>query len=193
MPTPPKPYLVLTDEKKSHRTKDELEQRKQGEAALATGKALRERSEVKDNPDAHKEFTRINKLLKKINKNDALFEPIVNRYCTIQSECIDLEERREEFHGLLRLVRETLKSFSDEMTVEEKTEVLFSLTNDLGKITTAMNNIDGLIQTKRKMLLDIEKENIFTIASALRSIPKKTESKQPSKMAAMLEKQRQAN
>jgi hypothetical protein len=111
----------------------------------------------------------------------------------IQSECIDLEERREEFHGLLKLVRETLKSFSDEMTVEEKAEVLFSLTNDLGKITTAMNNIDGLIQTKRKMLLDIEKENIFTIASALRSIPKKTESKQPSKMAAMLERQRQAN
>ena len=35
--------------------------------------------------------------------------------------------------------------------------------------------IDRNIAQKRKMLLDIEKENIMTIASALRSIPKKEE------------------
>ena len=33
------------------------------------------------------------------------------------------------------------------------------------------------IQAKRKMLLDIEKENIMTIASSLRSVPKKAEKK----------------
>jgi hypothetical protein len=38
--------------------------------------------------------------------------------------------------------------------------------------------LDKQIQTKRKMLLDIEKENIMTIAAALRSIPKKTDEKE---------------
>ena len=38
-------------------------------------------------------------------------------------------------------------------------------------------SMDKQIQTKRKMLLDMEKENVMTIASALRSIPKKPESK----------------
>ena len=33
MPTPPKPFTVLTTEKKSHRTKRELQLRKQGEEA----------------------------------------------------------------------------------------------------------------------------------------------------------------
>jgi hypothetical protein len=33
--------------------------------------------------------------------------------------------------------------------------------------------LDKQIMAKRKMMLDIEKENIMTIASALRSVPKK--------------------
>ena len=38
-------------------------------------------------------------------------------------------------------------------------------------------SLDKQIQAKRKMLMDIEKENIMTIASSLRSIPKKAEKK----------------
>ena len=80
MPTPPKPFSVLKSEKKSHRTKKELKLREEGEAALATGVAIRERPEVKKNPIAHKEFLRVNKLLKNIGKNDAIYEPVINRY-----------------------------------------------------------------------------------------------------------------
>jgi len=40
-----------------------------------------------------------------------------------------------------------------------------------------MISIDKQIQVKRKMLFDIEKENVMTIAAALRSIPKKEEKK----------------
>jgi hypothetical protein len=36
-------------------------------------------------------------------------------------------------------------------------------------------DLDRQIQAKRKMLFDIERENIMTIAAALRSIPKKEE------------------
>ena len=36
MPTPPKPFTVLTSEKKSHRTKAELKKRQEGEQSLST-------------------------------------------------------------------------------------------------------------------------------------------------------------
>ena len=34
-------------------------------------------------------------------------------------------------------------------------------------------SLDRQVQSKRKMLSDIEKENIMTIAASLRSVPKK--------------------
>ena len=175
MSRPPKPFTVLKNERKSHRTKAELKQRKNGEEKLSTGVALRERSEVKRNKVAHREFQRIVGLLGNIEKNDAIYEPVINRYAMIQAECFDLEERREEFHGLLKDIRSTFKEITIDMDIEDKAMLLIELTRELAKITTSMNNIDKLIQTKRKMLLDIEKENIMTIAAALRSIPKKEE------------------
>ena len=45
--------------------------------------------------------------------------------------------------------------------------------------------LDKQVQAKRKMLLDIEKENIMTIASSLRSVPKKTEKKRNPIMEAL--------
>ena len=38
-------------------------------------------------------------------------------------------------------------------------------------------SLDRQVQSKRKMLSDIEKENIMTIAASLRSVPKKPEKK----------------
>lgn len=185
MPTPPKPFAVLKTEKKSHRTKAELKQREEGEKALITGKALRERPEVKNNTIAHKEFLRINKLLEIIGKNDAIYEGVINRYCQIYAECFDLEERRKEFQTLIQEIRETFKEFSDDMDVETKAAFLLDLSKELAKISKSMNDIDKLIQQKRKMLFDIERENILTIASALRSIPKKAENKKNALLKAL--------
>jgi len=164
MPTPPKPYLVLSSEKKSHRTKAELKQRQQAEEALLTGVALKERPEVKNNPIAHKEFLRIKKLLQKIKKNDAIYEPIINRYCILQAECIEFEEKREKFYQQLRQL--------EEKTNEMEYKDYFKIQSEIQK---NIINLDKQIQSKRKMLLDIEKENIMTIAAALRSIPKKVD------------------
>lgn len=177
MPTPPKPFTVLSSEKKSHRTKAELRQREQGEKANASGKELKERKEVKKNKYAHSEFLRINKLLKEIQKNDALYEPIINRYCLIQAECKDLEDRREEFCELIQELKETFRESTEGMEADEKTVLLMDFTREIARMMTSIVNLDKQIQTKRKMLLDIEKENIMTVAAALRSIPKKTESK----------------
>lgn len=177
MPTPTKPFVVLNSEKKSHRTKAELRQREQGEKAVVSGRELKERKEVKKNKYAHSEFLRINKLLKEIQKNDALYEPIINRYCLIQAECKDLEDRREEFYGLIQELKETFRESTEEMEADKKTVLLLDFAREMARLTASMVNLDKQVQTKRKMLLDIEKENIMTIASALRSIPKKPEEK----------------
>ncbi len=172
MPTPPKPYLVLKNEKKSHRTKAELKQREQGEKALATGKALKERPEVKANPVAHKEFTRLNKLLKGIEKNDAIYEAIINRYCILQAECFDFEQKRESFYKDIQELTADKDRLID--SGEMSLSAYYKLKNNMQSQIIAL---DRQVQTKRRMLFDIEKENIMTIAAALRSIPKKAENK----------------
>ena len=98
MPTPTKPYKVLTTEKKSHRTKAELKMREEGEKSLSTDMELKERKEVKQNKVAHKEFKRIQKILKNIDKNDAIYEVVINRYCLLQAECLEFEGKREKFY-----------------------------------------------------------------------------------------------
>lgn len=169
MPTSPKPYLVLKNEGKSHRTKAELKQREQGEKALATGTALKERPEVKANPVAHKEFMRLNKLLKGIEKNDAIYEPVINRYCLLQAECFDFEEKRESFY------RDIQELTSDKDRLIDSGEISLSAYYKLkNNMQSQIIALDRQVQAKRKMLFDIEKENIMTIAAALRSIPKKT-------------------
>lgn len=168
MPTPPKPHIVLINEGKSHRTKAELKQREEAEKALVTGEKLKERKEVKENPIAHKEFRRISKLLKNIEKNDALYEPIINRYCQLQAECKDFEEKREQvFKSML-----DLESSKEDFEKKDDIKSFYKMILDMQK---NMVNIDKQVQSKRIMLLNIEKENIMTIASALRSIPKKVD------------------
>nr|WP_312578231.1 hypothetical protein [Sedimentibacter sp.] len=190
MPTPPKPLKVLMAENKSHRTKAELNLRKKGEASLSSGVALRERSEVKSNPIAHKEFLRINKLLKGIEKNDALYEPIINRYAMLQAECAMFDERREELYNLIYELKQEYKEITENMEADEKVGFILEYSKNMAKLSTTMINLDKQIQTKRKMLLDIEKENIMTIASALRSIPKKVEEEEDDPMASLLSRKR---
>lgn len=174
MPTPAKPFKVLTTENKSHRTKAELKMREEGEKALSTEIELKERKEVKQNKVAHKEFKRIEKLLKNIGKNDAIYEAVINRYCLLQAECFDLEERREEFYKLIFDLKAEMTSVTDKMDYDEDIATYkLEYAKAIAKITNSMMAIDKQIESKRKMLLDIEKENVMTIASALRSIPKK--------------------
>lgn len=177
MPTPPKPCSVIKMEGKSHRTKAELNQREKGEKSLASGKAFKERKEVNENKVAHAEFLRINRLMEGIGKNDALYEPVINRYCMLQAECKDMEGQREEFYEMIHELKRTFHEAAEGMEPGKKTQLLLEFTAQIAKMTASMVNLDKQIQAKRKMLLDIEKENIMTVASALRSIPKKVEDK----------------
>ena len=161
MPTRPKASAVLASEKKSHRTQAELKQRKEAEKELSTGVAIAERSEVKNNPIAHAEFLRVNALLKHIGKNDAIYEPVINRYCTLQAECVDFEKKREKFNDNLDAL----------MDSDTQDDTKYRLEAQMQK---TIIDVDKQIQVKRKMLFDIERENCMTISAALRSIPKTT-------------------
>jgi len=182
MPTPAKPVIVLETEGRSHRTKKELELRKQGEDALQTGKKLTERPEVRAIPAAHKEYRRLNSLLGAIGKNDALYTGIINRYCLLYAECQEQEALRAEFRRGMDELREERERGGIE------TGEYFRL---LEKMQKNINTSDSLCTTKRRMMLDIERECVMTIAAALRSIPKKPEKEdQADPMAELLGKRR---
>ncbi len=160
MARPSKSTDVIEQEKKSHRTKAELNQRKEAEKSLLSGVALKERPEVKGNPDAHTEFKRVDKLLRAINKNDAIYEVVINRYCTLQAECIQFEQKREKFYEQLDEL-----SSDDKIDSAEKYKLM-------AQMQKTILDVDKQIQSKRKMLFDIERENGMTLAASLRSIPK---------------------
>jgi len=168
MPTPTKPFVVLTSEKKSHRTKAELKARKEGEEALKSNEKIKPKKEVKKNKIAHKEFKRIVSLLENIDKADALYENVINRYALLYAECYEFEEKREEFFEKLEEAESDL-DLEDECSSKKE---YYSIINSLEK---NIIDLDKQIQNKRRLMFDIEKENIMTIASQLRSIPKKTD------------------
>lgn len=158
----------------AHRTKAEMDARKQAEKSLATGSAFTERTEVIKNPVAHAEFVRLDILLSSIGKNDAIYETVINRYCIMLAECLDFEDKREEIYTSAVKLREKLHVIGEDCDI-----VTFQkATNDIAKLYRLMVDIDKQIESKRKMLLSIEKENIMTVAAALRSVPKAPEKKE---------------
>ncbi len=179
MGRPPKTHLQLVNEKKSHRTKAELETRAKAEKALLTGSSMREWPEVKANPTAHKEFARIRKLLKSIQHDDALHEAVINRYCLLIAEC-------DEFDRMKARLIDDIEALQDRY---DQGELEFEIYFDLkGKLQDRIMVCDRKVMDKRKMLLSIEKENIMTIASALRAIPKSPKEEAKSGMAAFLKR-----
>lgn len=185
MARPSKPFTVITTEKKSHRTKAELAVRKQAEEKLLTGFKLKEKPEVKQNEVAHQEFKRIEKLLKSIEKNDDIYGNVINRYCLLQAECRDLEERREEFYEMMSELRSTFQECTVDMPATERAPLLMEFARELARMSASMINCDKQIQAKRKMIFDIEKENMMTAAAALRNIPKKPETKSNALLEAL--------
>lgn len=166
MPTPTKPVSVLREEGKSHRTKAELELREQGEESLLTGMKLKEEACVRDDPVAHKEFLRMKKLLKSIEKSDDLYGATINRYCKLRSEELRLLEERDKLKERIDFISERLDKCEDDADFRD-------VSRSLANLEKVFVSVDRSIQSKRKMQAEIEKENVMTIASALRSIPKK--------------------
>jgi hypothetical protein len=163
MPTPSKPISVIKAEgNKAHKTKAQIKLREKAEKALATEESFQEWDQVKKNPTAHKEFTRLKRLFAKIKKDDSLLEGVLNRYCIMLAECDEYEARKESLAGDLE------ELYDSNMEIGDKIKAKINI----NKMIMAC---DSKIMQKRTMMLAIEKENIMTIASQLRSIPKKIE------------------
>lgn len=179
MGRPTKPLTLV----EGHRTKAEKKVREQAEKKLLTGITLKEWSDVKADPVAHKEFQRLKKVFKTIDKDDDLHEGVINRYCLLHSECKSFEDLKKKCSDELQ---ELAAAYSRE-------EIDFlSYLDHKDRVHSRFMALDKKIMEKRKMMLDIEKENIMTIQSALRSIPKKPEEKKKSDMAKFLESKRNA-
>lgn len=159
---PAKSTALIEIEGKSHRTKAELEARRKAEEELTSGVKLKEFKEVKRNQVAHKEFKRLAILFGKIKNNDDLHAGPINRYCMLKAECNAFEEQQEKIQEQFNKLYELEGEYDQIEIIKLQSE-----------LTGQLLSIDRQLQNKRKMMLDIEKENLMTMASALRSIPKK--------------------
>jgi len=175
---PTKPLALV----KGHRTKAEIKVRAKAESELLTGTSLKEWREVKSDEIAHKEFTRIKRLLKSINHDDDLYGAAINTHCKLKTEEWDIVNDQESYRRALEKLKD---SWQDEnMTFSEYIKLVV-------KIQGNILGCDKALMGKRKMMMDISKENIMTIQSALRSIPKKPEDKKgKSPMSAFLERKK---
>lgn len=172
MPTPKKTAEVLKAQGTAHKTKTELAKREKAEKAALTGKPLRETVQTKQNELAHKEFLRMRALLKEIKKDDDIYRNVVNRYCMLCAECTEFVEKRE---NIFTQLQEFCDQKDDLIEREEMTrKEAYRIEADM---QSNMITMDKQIQTKRKMMLDIEKENGWTVKASIQTIPPRQESK----------------
>jgi predicted phage-related endonuclease len=182
MARPSKPVLTV----QGHRTKDELAARRNAEAAMLTHVPMEMEFTQKSHKIAAKEFKRIKVLLASIGKDDALYEQIINTHCLLVEECEQIQDVRNQFIGSKEELQadyqagKTGNPEKDGIAAAEYYRLLAKLSDNI-------INCDKQLMSKRKMLLDIDKENVMTVQSALRSIPKKPEEKKKTGMAAFME------
>jgi predicted phage-related endonuclease len=182
MARPTKPVALVS----GHRTKDELAARREAEAAMLTGVPMKMQFQKKWHKIAAKEFERIKKLLATIGKDDALYEQIINTHCLLVEECQQIEDIRNQF---IRSKEELQADYQAGRTGNPESDGISAAEyyRLLVKLSQSIMSCDKQLMAKRKMLLDIDKENVMTVQSALRSIPKKPEKKQKTGMAAFME------
>ena len=163
---PSKPVQLIQLEGKSHRTKAELEHREKFEKTLYTGTTFRESPAVKSDPIAHKEFLRLKKLFKQIQYVDGLDEQIINRYCLMIAQEINLQALIEKMEDDVDNIEDPLDRFE------------------------AYKNINSMmtkVNQTRDMLLKLEDRLFLNPAARIKSIPKTPqEDKKESPMAAFL-------
>ena len=63
------------------------------------------------------------------------------------------------------------------ISAADKADKLLELADKMARLSSLYLAYDKQVMNKRKMLFDIEKENIMTVAGALRSVPKSPKKK----------------
>lgn len=186
MARPSKPVAVIEAEKKSHRTKAELKARSAAEERLLSGSRLYERREVRENKTAHTEFLRVSKLMKAIGKDDALYSSGINTYCLLYAEIGEMHEQMKKLDDTGDMLRESFEQLADDSETGMEPETIIQFEKSFTRLISQRLSIASAIDKKRKMMLDIDKENVMTISAALRSIPKQPEKQENPLLAALL-------
>ncbi|MBQ6372085.1 MAG: hypothetical protein IJJ22_03055 [Oscillospiraceae bacterium] len=140
-----------------HITKAELESRKNTEKALRTKHTQNMSQEVKADPVATRYYLRLIELYEDIDMNEGFFENCINRYCLLLSE----QDR------LVKLINKLMKTAAKDL-----------------EVLKALNSTERNVATIRNQLLAIEKENLLTVNSKLRAVPKKPEQVEESPLEA---------
>lgn len=185
MPRPTKSSDALT----GHKTKLEIEQRKTAEENLKTGIPIFEFSETRKNKNAHKEYRRVFKLFEELNKNDGLYTAVINRYCMLRAECVEFETLKLEYKNAIEEISQDKEKIVDVYLTDGSKDSItlaqyYRMKNNFSK---TILSLDSAIMTKRKMLFDIERENLMTVASSLRSISKSPNKPQESAIIKALQ------
>lgn len=183
---PPKPAAVIEAGKKAHKTKAELKARKEAEKSLLSGEKLYERPEVKDNKVAHAEFLRVSKLMRAIGKDDALYSSGLNTYCLIYAEIGELKKQMLLLNQTADLLRDRFEYLVDDPAGGVDPEDIIQFEKSYTRLISQRLNVSSMIDKKRKMMLDIDKENCMTLSAALRSIPKQPEKEENALLTALM-------
>lgn len=147
-----------------HRTKKELALRKAGEAAFLTGERMKERPDVRMDPEAHREFLRLRRLFRAIQKDDALYQNVINDYCLLYGEIRAAPARIRQIQEDL----ERLEGYRGELKDAEYWRLRKALERCESKES-------ALIDRMRDRMRAIEDKNLMNIQSALMAIPEKKE------------------
>ena len=150
--------------------------RQRAEEANLTGSRMREDPAVRADSAAHKEFVRVRKLLRLIDKDDDLYGAEINLYCMLKSEIDQAAAQRADLIETLSQIRELPRGGIE----DEKTFMQMEI-----QISQQIARCDQIMQSRRKMRLDIENKNLMNIASSLRSVPKNVEKKKNPLMEAL--------
>ncbi len=117
-----------------------------------------------------------------IGKNDALYSSAINTYCKLYAEICALES---DITRIDKLAESTEKAFGEieGLTFEQVT----SFNRQITKLISQKATVSSAIDRKRNMRLAIEKENVMTISSALRAIPKNPQKEKVNPILAALQ------
>lgn len=163
---PAKSAKIIAIENKTHKAKAELAARAAAEVGTLSGSAMVERQDVREDPAAHKEFIRLRKLFRAIEKDDELYSQAINDYCMLHSECLAVSVKIARVEHDLDI----LEQHQDEMKFDDYLKMRNSLYDKELKLSAELDK-------KRDKKRAIEDKNLMNIQSALRSIPKKQDDK----------------
>ena len=103
----------------------------------------------------------------------------------LYSEIAALGEQLEILNKTADMLRETFEGLIDSGERDIEINEIIHFEKSFTKLVAQRLSISSAIDHKRKMMLDIDKENVMTISAALRSIPKQPEKKENPLLSAL--------